>query len=78
MEIYMVSIDYALDVVMQLPEEERSYLLDVLQKRQAQNWRIDTVKDYQSFLKEIDKDNIKQMSAKKAIQELHEYLDSPD
>ena len=38
----MVTLDFALEAVMQLPQEEREDLLEILKKRQCHDWRKDT------------------------------------
>jgi hypothetical protein len=74
----MVSIDQALDVVMQLPAEERSYVLEILHKRQTQNWREETYDYYKEFIKGFEKNDPIRLSASEAIKELHEYINTPD
>jgi hypothetical protein len=74
----MVTFDFALETAMQLPPVERVDLIEILKKRQSQEWRKDTAVYYQDFKKQIVSENIIPLSANEAINELHNYLDSSD
>jgi len=74
----MVIFDFALDTVMQLPQVERDDLIEILKKRQSQNWRVETAKYYKELIKDIDNGKLKPVSAKEAIADLHNFVNSPD
>lgn len=70
----MVTLDFALDTVMQLPQVEREDLLEVLKKRQSQEWRKDTALYYQELKESISNGDLKPVTAKEAIAELHDFI----
>lgn len=68
----MVTLDFALETVMQLPIEEREDLLEILKKRQSHDWRKETADYYYELKKEINDGKIKSVSVDEALKELHE------
>jgi len=74
----MVTFEYALDTVMQLPQVEREDLIEILKRRQIDEWRRETANYYHELKEEIIKGNLKPMTADEAIKELHDYLDSEE
>ncbi len=74
----MVTFEFALDTVMQLPQFEREDLIEIIRKRQIEQWRQETANYYNELKEEIKKGNLKSMTADEAIKELHDYLDSEE
>jgi hypothetical protein len=74
----MVTLDFALETAMQLPPVEREDLIEILKKRQSQEWRKETAVYYQDFKIQIVAENIQPLSADEALTELHNYLENPD
>jgi hypothetical protein len=69
----MVTLDFALETVMQLPQIERDYLIEILKKRQSQEWRKETAEYYHDIRKDIYNDTLKPMSVQDVIADLHDY-----
>ncbi|MBM2813474.1 MAG: hypothetical protein HW421_236 [Ignavibacteria bacterium] len=74
----MVTFDFALDTVMQLPQVEREELIEILKKRQSQEWRKDTADYYQELKEVLKSGNITPVAVNDALMELHNYVNSPD
>jgi hypothetical protein len=74
----MVTLDYAIDTVMQLPPAEREDLIDIIKKRFSQDWRKETAEFYQEIKKDIEQGNIKPVNVKEAIEDLHNYVNNPE
>jgi hypothetical protein len=70
----MVTFDFALDTVMQLPKVDRENLIEIINKRRSQDWRKETAEYYHDLKYEIDIENIKPISADEAINDLHNYI----
>lgn len=65
-----MTIDQALDDIMQLDEASREMLLDILQKRQIELNRDRIAKNAKKALKEFHAGNFTPMSAEDAIKHL--------
>ncbi len=74
----MVTFDYALDTVMQLPQEEQENLIEIVKKRLSDEWRKETANYHQEVRQSIDNGDLKPISAKEAIEELHDCLSVSD
>jgi hypothetical protein len=74
----MVTFDFVLDTVMQLPQEEQEDLIKILKKRKSHEWRRETAAYYNELKEEIDFGNIKSVSIKDAIADLHNYVNVKD
>ncbi len=74
----MVTFDYALDTVMQLPQEEQENLIEIVKKRLSDEWRKETANYYQEIKQSIVIGDLKPISAKEAIEELHSCLTTSD
>lgn len=74
----MVTLDFALDTVMQLPQVEREDLIEILKKRQSQEWRKEIAEYYHDLKKEINSGSLKPISAAEAITELHNFVNTPE
>jgi hypothetical protein len=72
----MVTFDFALDTVMQLPQVEREDLIEIVRKRQTEEWRKDTADYYKELKKDLNNGNIKPLSATNTINELHNFINS--
>jgi hypothetical protein len=65
-----MTIDQALDDIMQLDETSREMLLNILQKRQIERHRESIAKNAKEALKEFHTGNFTHMSAEEAIKHL--------
>jgi len=71
-------MEFALDTVMQLPQVERDDLIEILKKRQSQEWRKETADYYNELKKELEAGYYTPVDVKTAIAELHEYSEQTD
>ena len=74
----MNSLDFALDTAMQLSQNEREELINILQKRQSLEWRKETAEYYHELKRNINKGDLKPQSIAESINELHNYLNYPE
>lgn len=74
----MVTFENALEMVMELPFEERNSLIELIRKRQSQQWRKDTVDYYHSIKNDITSGNLKSINVVQALDELNNYLESSE
>ncbi len=74
----MMTLNSALDTVMQLEPEERNDLIEILQKRQSQEWRKGTADYYYDLKQAFTDGKVKPLSVNEALDELHNYLNTPD
>ncbi len=74
----MVTFDYALDTVMQLPQEEQENLIEIVKKRLSDEWRKETANYYHDIKLSIANGDLKPTMAKEAIEELHSCLTISD
>jgi len=66
-----MTIDQALDDIMQLDEISREMLLDILQKRQIELHRMRIAKNAKEALKEFHNGNFAPITAEEAIKQLN-------
>jgi hypothetical protein len=74
----MVTIDFALDTVMQLSAEDQEYLFDIMKKRNAEMWRQSASEYYIQLKEEIRNGSLKPVTVEEAIADLHNYAKSAD
>ena len=70
----MLTFESALDVFKQFPQEEREELIEILQKRQSQEWRQETADYYKSIKEVVKNGEFESFSSSEAIDELHKLL----
>jgi hypothetical protein len=72
----MVTLEQALETAMNLPPTELDDFISILTKRRSQEWRKDTAFYHKELKKDIKDGKLKSQDAEKAIEELHNYLES--
>jgi hypothetical protein len=75
---YMLTLDSTLDTIKQFPFEQREELIDILRKRQSQEWRQDTAEYYNNIINSVRAGESESLSADEAIHELHKSLSTTD
>ena len=73
-----ISLDEALDTVMQLPPEQQEMLIDIVRHRQIERRRQEIARDAQQSLAAYNAGEYKPQSAVQIIRELHLGLDEDD
>jgi hypothetical protein len=68
----MTTLNNALDTVMELSYDDRSELLDILNKRQADEWRQQTSQYHKELKKEILEGKHPAISLEDALEELRQ------
>ena len=71
----MITLDQAIDTVMQLPPEQREMLIDILHNRYIEERRNEIADDAQKSLAAFRAGSLKLQSANEVITELRESLD---
>ncbi len=74
----MLTLDTTLDEIKKFPFEQREELIEILQKRQSQEWRNETAEYYESIKESVHNGKLESMCASEAIGVLHELLNSAD
>ena len=74
----MINFDFALDTGMKLHFAERDELIDIVRRRQSEEWRKDVADYYKKLKKDLIDGKLKPISAKEAIKELNLYLETND
>lgn len=77
-ERVMVTFSFALDTVMQLPQEQREDLIEIVSKRQAEEWRKEVANSYKIMKEEISNGKLKPVSYEDAIKDLHDFVASAE
>ncbi len=67
----MITLDHALDVVMQLSYKQRQMLIDILSKRQIEERREELAENAREALKSFHAGELKSESADELIKRLH-------
>lgn len=73
-----ITLDTALDTVMELPPEQQEMLLEILRKRHIQRRRQEIAKDAQESLAAFQAGQLRPQSAAEVIVELRQALDEGD
>ena len=73
-----ISLDEALETVMQLPPEQQEMLIDIVRHRQIERRRQEIARDAQHSLAAYNAGEYKPQSAVQIIRELHLGLDEDD
>jgi hypothetical protein len=74
----MLTYDAVIDIFNQFPVNDKIELLDILKKRQSQEWRRDTAEYYNSIKDSVKAGEFESMSAEEAIKDLHNSLSTTD
>ncbi len=74
----MISLDEALETVMQLPPEQQEMLIDIMRHRQVERQRQEIADDAQQSLAAFQAGQLKPRSASATIIELRRSLDEAD
>jgi hypothetical protein len=74
----MITLDQALDVVMQLEYEEKEMLLDILRKRQIEERREEIAQNAQEAIHAFQAGELKTENADELINRLHASLETTD
>lgn len=72
----VATLDLALDVAMQLPEEQREMLLDILKRRAVEDRRNEIAADARVSLAAYRADELMPQSAESIIRELRNALET--
>lgn len=72
----MVTLNSALETVMELPFDERSELIDLVRRRQNDEWRNEILEVYKQAKENIKNGILIPKDADEVISELHSYLNS--
>ena len=73
-----ISLDEALETVMQLPPEQQEMLIEIMRHRQIERRRQEIAEDAQQSLSAYRAGEYKPQSAVQVIRELHLGLDEDD
>ncbi|VAW40532.1 hypothetical protein MNBD_CHLOROFLEXI01-2348 [hydrothermal vent metagenome] len=73
-----ISLDKALETVMQLPSEQQEMLIDIVRNRQIEQRRQEIADDAQKSLAAFQAGKLKPQSTSKLIAELHFGLDKAE
>lgn len=74
----MMTLDRALDVVMQLDIEEQGLLLDIMYRRHIEAWRQETARYAETMSRAFDAGTLQPITASALIGKLHNLLDEDD
>ncbi len=69
------TLDYAIDVAMELSIEQQEMLVEILRRRHVEARRREIAKDAQKSLDAFHRGELKPQSAEAVIRELHQALD---
>ncbi|KOR32746.1 hypothetical protein TI05_05320 [Achromatium sp. WMS3] len=69
-----ITLDQALDTILQLPLEQQDMLIDILSKRQIETRRKEIITDANKSIAAFRTGQFKVQSAKEAIAELHQTI----
>jgi len=70
-----ISLDKALETVMQLPSEQQEMLIDIVRNRQIERQRQEIAEDAQKSLAAFQAGELKPQTASELIAELQQELD---
>lgn len=74
----MITLDQALDVVMQLEYEQKEMLLDILRKRQIEERREEIAQNAQEAIRAFQAGELKTETVEDLINRLHVSLETID
>ena len=72
------TLDYALDVVMQLPPEQREMLIDIVKQREIEAWREEAAQDARASIEAFRRGEIKPEPVEDIIARLRANLASDE
>ncbi len=70
----MVTLDYAIDTVMQLPIEQRNILINIIRRRAHENRRREIAQDARQAMVAFRQGKLKPQPAQEIITELRQFL----
>ena len=74
----MITLDQALDVVMQLEYEQKEFLLNILRKRQIEERREEIAQNARDAIHAFQASELKTETADELINRLHASLETTD
>ena len=74
----MVTLDYALEVVMQLPYQQKQTLLEVLQQRQIEERRDEIAANARQAVQAFQAGALREESVEELIARLHASVEAQD
>ena len=77
-DIAMETLEQVLDSVMKLDSEQREILVEVMQKRQIEEWRRETAASASEAIRAFHKGELKVQSAEEAISHLRADYNEDD
>lgn len=72
------TLDYALDVVMQLTPEQRELLIDIVQRREIEARRDEIAREVREAREALRRGELRPMTIDEAIEELHLESDADE
>lgn len=73
-----MTLDQAIDAVLQLPPEQQQMLVDILRNRHIEARRQEIAADARSSIEAFREGQLEMQSADEAIAELHRALEDPE
>jgi hypothetical protein len=74
----MITLDQALDIIMQLEYEQKEMLLDILRKRQIEERREEIAQNAEEAIRAFQAGELKTETADELINRLHASLETSD
>jgi hypothetical protein len=74
----MVTLDQAIDTVMQLPLEQQDMLIEIIRNRRIEQRREEIASDAQQTIAALQAGHLKPQPVDQIITELRQSLDEPD
>jgi hypothetical protein len=74
----MITLDQALDIIMQLEYEQKEMLLDILRKRQIEERREEIAQNAEEAIRAFQAGELKTETAEDLINRLHASLETID
>jgi hypothetical protein len=71
----MINLDQALDMVMQLPQEQQETLLDIVRHRHIEQRRDEIAQDAQRSIEEFQSDQYQPMAIEQVLTDLRVSLE---
>lgn len=72
------TLDYALDVVMQLPPEQREMLVDIVCRREVEAWRQEAAQDAREAISAVPRGELKPEPVEDIIARLRANLEADE
>lgn len=73
-----VTLDYALDIVMQLSSEQREMLVDIVRRREIEARREEIAREAEEAIAAFRRGELKAISVQEAIRQLHAAADADE